>query len=132
MDVCQEVKIQSANQGKHECLLYKIIRLLDLNNIRSTAYFNSKLHLFILSVLVWLIGCVFLFCFLQLDEEFLSRQEAQTQLVKCEEKVAELQAELQAYRSQVQRQTLYIVFFPRAMWGNAIFDSIMNPPLNPA
>ncbi|KAM8762959.1 protein diaphanous homolog 3-like isoform 1-T2 [Acanthopagrus schlegelii] len=34
------------------------------------------------------------------DEEFLSRQEAQTQLVKCEEKIAELQAELQAFRSQ--------------------------------
>ncbi|KAM9764946.1 protein diaphanous homolog 3-like [Menidia menidia] len=34
------------------------------------------------------------------DEEFLSRQEAQAQLVKCEEKVAELQAELQAFRSQ--------------------------------
>uniref|UniRef100_I3J5A4 Diaphanous-related formin 3 n=1 Tax=Oreochromis niloticus TaxID=8128 RepID=I3J5A4_ORENI len=34
------------------------------------------------------------------DEEFLSRQEAQAQLVKCEEKIAELQAELQAFRSQ--------------------------------
>ncbi|XP_030271041.1 protein diaphanous homolog 3 isoform X2 [Sparus aurata] len=34
------------------------------------------------------------------DEEFLSRQEAQTQLLKCEEKIAELQAELQAFRSQ--------------------------------
>ncbi|XP_076586660.1 protein diaphanous homolog 3-like [Chaetodon auriga] len=34
------------------------------------------------------------------DEEFLGRQEAQTQLVKCEEKIAELQAELQAFRSQ--------------------------------
>ncbi|XP_026176024.1 protein diaphanous homolog 3 isoform X3 [Mastacembelus armatus] len=33
-------------------------------------------------------------------EEFLSRQEAQAQLVKCEEKIAELQAELQAFRSQ--------------------------------
>lgn len=38
----------------------------------------------------------------QFDEEFLSRQEAQTQLVKCEEKNAELQAELQAFRSQVR------------------------------
>ncbi|XP_070683835.1 protein diaphanous homolog 3-like [Pempheris klunzingeri] len=34
------------------------------------------------------------------DEEFLSRQEAQAQLVKCEEKIAGLQAELQAFRSQ--------------------------------
>ncbi|XP_041847658.1 protein diaphanous homolog 3-like isoform X2 [Melanotaenia boesemani] len=34
------------------------------------------------------------------DEEFLSRQEAQTQLVKCEEKIAELQTELQAFKSQ--------------------------------
>ncbi|XP_035507918.1 protein diaphanous homolog 3-like [Morone saxatilis] len=38
------------------------------------------------------------------DEEFLSRQEAQTQLVKCEEKIADLQAELQAFRSQRQWQ----------------------------
>uniref|UniRef100_A0A3Q3XDH0 Uncharacterized protein n=1 Tax=Mola mola TaxID=94237 RepID=A0A3Q3XDH0_MOLML len=34
------------------------------------------------------------------DEEFLNRQDAQTQLVKCEEKIAELQAELQAFKSQ--------------------------------
>ncbi|XP_042287035.1 protein diaphanous homolog 3-like isoform X6 [Thunnus maccoyii] len=34
------------------------------------------------------------------DEEFLSRQEAQAQLVKCEEKITELQAELQAFRTQ--------------------------------
>ncbi|XP_059208190.1 protein diaphanous homolog 3-like [Centropristis striata] len=34
------------------------------------------------------------------DEEFLSRQEAQAQLVKCDEKIAELEAELQAFRSQ--------------------------------
>ncbi|XP_030017284.1 protein diaphanous homolog 3-like isoform X2 [Sphaeramia orbicularis] len=34
------------------------------------------------------------------DEEFLSKQEAQAQLVKCEEKISELQAELQAFRSQ--------------------------------
>ncbi|XP_039988200.1 protein diaphanous homolog 3-like isoform X2 [Xiphias gladius] len=36
----------------------------------------------------------------KVDEEFVSRQEAQAQLVKCEEKIAELQAELQAFRSQ--------------------------------
>ncbi|XP_037607789.1 protein diaphanous homolog 3-like isoform X2 [Sebastes umbrosus] len=34
------------------------------------------------------------------DDEFLSRQEAQAQLVKCDEKITELQAELQAFRSQ--------------------------------
>ncbi|KAM4744231.1 protein diaphanous homolog 3-like isoform 3-T3 [Anableps anableps] len=34
------------------------------------------------------------------DEEFLSRQEAQAQLTKCEEQIAGLQAELQAFRSQ--------------------------------
>ncbi|XP_077375711.1 protein diaphanous homolog 3-like isoform X2 [Festucalex cinctus] len=36
----------------------------------------------------------------KLDEEFLKRQEAQAQLVKGEEKIAELQAELQAFKSQ--------------------------------
>uniref|UniRef100_A0A8C2X004 Diaphanous-related formin 3 n=1 Tax=Cyclopterus lumpus TaxID=8103 RepID=A0A8C2X004_CYCLU len=35
------------------------------------------------------------------SEEFLSRQQAQAQLVKCDEKISELQAELQAFRSQV-------------------------------
>uniref|UniRef100_A0A8C2WUN1 Mitochondrial fission regulator n=1 Tax=Cyclopterus lumpus TaxID=8103 RepID=A0A8C2WUN1_CYCLU len=35
------------------------------------------------------------------EEEFLSRQQAQAQLVKCDEKISELQAELQAFRSQV-------------------------------
>lgn len=39
--------------------------------------------------------------YFQFDEEFLSRQEAQAQLIKCEEKVAELQAELQTFRTQV-------------------------------
>ncbi|XP_061671073.1 protein diaphanous homolog 3-like isoform X2 [Syngnathoides biaculeatus] len=34
------------------------------------------------------------------DEEFLKRQETQAQLVKGEEKIAELQAELQAFKSQ--------------------------------
>lgn len=45
--------------------------------------------------------------FVQFDEEFLSRQDAEAQLVKCEEKIAELQAELQAFRSQV---IVYISF----------------------
>ncbi|XP_061618855.1 protein diaphanous homolog 3-like isoform X3 [Phyllopteryx taeniolatus] len=36
----------------------------------------------------------------KLDEEFFKRQEAQAQLVKGEEKIAELQAELQAFKSQ--------------------------------
>uniref|UniRef100_A0A671T526 Protein diaphanous homolog 3-like n=1 Tax=Sinocyclocheilus anshuiensis TaxID=1608454 RepID=A0A671T526_9TELE len=35
------------------------------------------------------------------DEEFLGRQEAQAQLLKREEKINELEAELQAYRNQV-------------------------------
>ncbi|XP_067352242.1 protein diaphanous homolog 3-like isoform X2 [Channa argus] len=34
------------------------------------------------------------------DEEFLSRQEAQAQLAECDKKIAELQTELQAFRSQ--------------------------------
>uniref|UniRef100_A0A671XV40 Diaphanous-related formin 3 n=1 Tax=Sparus aurata TaxID=8175 RepID=A0A671XV40_SPAAU len=42
------------------------------------------------------------------DEEFLSRQEAQTQLLKCEEKIAELQAELQAFRSQVHYLFIFV------------------------
>lgn len=34
------------------------------------------------------------------DEEFLSRQEAQAQVKKCEERISELQAELQAFTTQ--------------------------------
>lgn len=37
-----------------------------------------------------------------MDEEFLNRQEAQSELAKCEEKIVELQAELQAFKSQVR------------------------------
>lgn len=44
----------------------------------------------------------------QFDEEFLNRQEAQSQSVKYEEKIVELQAELQAFRSQVTAFTLFI------------------------
>ncbi|KAM6979926.1 protein diaphanous homolog 3-like [Aplochiton taeniatus] len=40
------------------------------------------------------------------DEEFLSRQDAQAQLVKSEEKISELQAELQAFRSQTPDSSL--------------------------
>uniref|UniRef100_A0A8C6U6K2 Diaphanous-related formin 3 n=1 Tax=Neogobius melanostomus TaxID=47308 RepID=A0A8C6U6K2_9GOBI len=35
------------------------------------------------------------------DEEFLSRQEAQAQVTKCEENISELQAELQIFKTQV-------------------------------
>uniref|UniRef100_A0A3Q4HM28 Diaphanous-related formin 3 n=1 Tax=Neolamprologus brichardi TaxID=32507 RepID=A0A3Q4HM28_NEOBR len=56
------------------------------------------------------------------DEEFLSRQEAQAQLVKCEEKIAELQAELQAFRSQV---FLYISFYSK---GDVRFPPPPPPP----
>ncbi|RXN34009.1 diaphanous -like protein [Labeo rohita] len=40
------------------------------------------------------------FIFKLFDEEFLGRQEAQAQLLKREEKINELEAELQAYRTQ--------------------------------
>ncbi len=44
------------------------------------------------------VDMVFVF---QFDEEFLGRQEVQAQLLKREEKINELEAELQAYRNQV-------------------------------
>uniref|UniRef100_A0A8C6M0Z7 Diaphanous-related formin 3 n=1 Tax=Nothobranchius furzeri TaxID=105023 RepID=A0A8C6M0Z7_NOTFU len=46
------------------------------------------------------------------DEEFLSRQEAQAQLVKCEEQISELQAELQAFRSQPCKSSIALQFKP--------------------
>uniref|UniRef100_A0A672KCS6 Protein diaphanous homolog 3-like n=1 Tax=Sinocyclocheilus grahami TaxID=75366 RepID=A0A672KCS6_SINGR len=45
------------------------------------------------------------------DEEFLGRQEAQAQLLKREEKINELEAELQAYRNQVPLLfSLFVLF----------------------
>lgn len=44
---------------------------------------------------------------LQLDEEFMARQEAQAHLLKKEEKINELEAELQAYRNQVSKLSLF-------------------------
>uniref|UniRef100_A0A669C2D6 Diaphanous-related formin 3 n=1 Tax=Oreochromis niloticus TaxID=8128 RepID=A0A669C2D6_ORENI len=60
------------------------------------------------------------------DEEFLSRQEAQAQLVKCEEKIAELQAELQAFRSQV---FLYSSFYSKrdALSSSTIPSGVPSP-----
>lgn len=43
-----------------------------------------------------------------MDEEFLNRQEAQSELAKCEEKIVELQAELQAFKSQVRGLLLFL------------------------
>uniref|UniRef100_A0A7N8WUU2 Diaphanous-related formin 3 n=1 Tax=Mastacembelus armatus TaxID=205130 RepID=A0A7N8WUU2_9TELE len=57
-------------------------------------------------------------------EEFLSRQEAQAQLVKCEEKIAELQAELQAFRSQVHA-------FPSGPPPPAPASAVSAPPPPP-
>ncbi|XP_051234219.1 protein diaphanous homolog 3-like isoform X4 [Dicentrarchus labrax] len=59
------------------------------------------------------------------DEEFLSRQEAQTQLVKCEEKIAELQAELQAFRSQFGA-------VPVGLSSAHVGQSLPSGPLPPA
>uniref|UniRef100_A0A8C6U4N4 Diaphanous-related formin 3 n=1 Tax=Neogobius melanostomus TaxID=47308 RepID=A0A8C6U4N4_9GOBI len=46
------------------------------------------------------------------DEEFLSRQEAQAQVTKCEENISELQAELQIFKTQV---IFPIVFITKLM-----------------
>ncbi|XP_008273742.1 protein diaphanous homolog 3 [Stegastes partitus] len=58
------------------------------------------------------------------DEEFLSRQEAQAQLVKCEEKIAELQAELQAFRSQFGAVPVALT---SAQAGQALSSSAFPP-----
>ncbi|KAI3377529.1 hypothetical protein L3Q82_008695 [Scortum barcoo] len=62
---------------------------------------------------------------LPFDEEFLSRQEAQAQLVKCEEKIGELQAELQAFRSQFGAVP---VGLSSAHAGQALSSSTPVPP----
>lgn len=57
---------------------------------------------------------------LQFDEEFLGRQEAQAQLLKREEKINELEVELQAYRNQVSM--LFFLFVLAT--SVTIFDGI--------
>jgi len=65
----------------------------------------------------WFCFCVLVFviCWygfaLQLDEEFLGRQEAQAQMLKREEKINELEAELQAYRNQVSMHISFSLFW---------------------
>ncbi len=56
--------------------------------------------MFLFVVFFFFISVDMVFVF-QFDEEFLGRQEAQAQLLKREEKINELEAELQAYRNQV-------------------------------
>ncbi|KAM8894432.1 protein diaphanous homolog 3-like isoform 2-T2 [Spinachia spinachia] len=61
----------------------------------------------------------------KLEEEFLSRQQAQAQLVKCDEQIAELQAELQAFRSQFGSVP---VVLSSAHVGQASSSSKLAPP----
>uniref|UniRef100_A0A4W6D6J6 Diaphanous-related formin 3 n=1 Tax=Lates calcarifer TaxID=8187 RepID=A0A4W6D6J6_LATCA len=76
------------------------------------------------------------------DEEFVGRQEAQAQLVQCEEKLAELQAELQAFRSQFGavpanlssahvRQSLSSSSFPPGPHPPAPAPGLPTPPPPP-
>uniref|UniRef100_A0A673BHD8 Diaphanous-related formin 3 n=1 Tax=Sphaeramia orbicularis TaxID=375764 RepID=A0A673BHD8_9TELE len=61
------------------------------------------------------------------DEEFLSKQEAQAQLVKCEEKISELQAELQAFRSQPSPSSTLVSGPP----ASASAPGVVAPPPPP-
>uniref|UniRef100_A0A671PU91 Protein diaphanous homolog 3-like n=1 Tax=Sinocyclocheilus anshuiensis TaxID=1608454 RepID=A0A671PU91_9TELE len=56
----------------------------------------------------------------KLDEEFLGRQEAQAQLLKKEEKINELEAEIQSYRNQVPM----LLFFFILTTSVTVFDGI--------
>ncbi|XP_072321753.1 protein diaphanous homolog 3-like [Eucyclogobius newberryi] len=60
------------------------------------------------------------------DEEFLSRQEAQAQVTKCEEKISELQAELQTFKTQFGA-----VSVSPASAGQALPSSPCGPRLQP-
>uniref|UniRef100_A0A8C1J2J5 Diaphanous-related formin 3 n=1 Tax=Cyprinus carpio TaxID=7962 RepID=A0A8C1J2J5_CYPCA len=65
----------------------------------------------------------------KLDEEFLGRQEAQAQLLKKEEKINELEAELQSYRNQVPM--LFFFFSVPALSSTASSLCPHAPPLLP-
>uniref|UniRef100_A0AAV2LU10 Diaphanous-related formin 3 n=1 Tax=Knipowitschia caucasica TaxID=637954 RepID=A0AAV2LU10_KNICA len=60
------------------------------------------------------------------DEELLGRQEANAQVTKCEEKISELQAELQAFKSQFGA-----VSVPPVPSGQVLPSSPCDPRLQP-
>lgn len=60
------------------------------------------------------------------DEEFLNRQVAQSELAKCEEKIAELQAELEAFRTQVKDPCYVLLFFIGSRVGALLFNLALN------
>uniref|UniRef100_A0A6Q2XTK1 Diaphanous-related formin 3 n=1 Tax=Esox lucius TaxID=8010 RepID=A0A6Q2XTK1_ESOLU len=62
---------------------------------------------------------------LKFDEEYLGRQEAQAQLLSCEEKINELQAELLAFRSQVTHS----IPLPYSLPTPPLPYSLPTPPL---
>lgn len=64
------------------------------------------------------------------DEEFLGRQEAQAQLLKREEKISELEAELQAYRNQFGAVpgVLPSMQTVQALSGTSSFPPVPPPP----
>uniref|UniRef100_A0A8C6WU02 Diaphanous-related formin 3 n=1 Tax=Neogobius melanostomus TaxID=47308 RepID=A0A8C6WU02_9GOBI len=72
------------------------------------------------------------------DEEFLSRQEAQAQVTKCEENISELQAELQIFKTQVIFPIVFItkLMIPTLVLVNfacfLFFNSPNSPPPPPA
>uniref|UniRef100_A0A673H8W2 Protein diaphanous homolog 3-like n=1 Tax=Sinocyclocheilus rhinocerous TaxID=307959 RepID=A0A673H8W2_9TELE len=66
----------------------------------------------------------------KLDEEFLGRQEAQAQLLKKEEKINELEAEIQSYRNQVPMLLFFILSVP-ALSSTASSLCPPAPPLPP-
>ncbi|RXM27941.1 Protein diaphanous-like 3 [Acipenser ruthenus] len=64
------------------------------------------------------------------DEEFMARQEAQAELLKREEKINELEAELQAFRSQtLLLLSLDLITDPYPQTGNCSFKQFPPPPL---
>ncbi|MGH0154362.1 UNVERIFIED_CONTAM: hypothetical protein FKN15_072931 [Acipenser sinensis] len=63
------------------------------------------------------------------DEEFMARQEAQAELLKREEKINELEAELQAFRSQFGAVPVGVPTL-RSLQGS-VFNSSPPPPPPP-
>ncbi|XP_052365242.1 protein diaphanous homolog 3-like, partial [Oncorhynchus keta] len=68
---------------------------------------------------------------LKFDEEYLGRQEAQAQLLKSEEKINELQAELLAFKSQFGAVAPSSARPSQAGFPSSAFPSLPPPPSGP-
>lgn len=95
------------NRNGPECVSWCVLHSVDVpsgyseDNLLLTymcLFAFTSVHVFVICTQTWLSS------FLQFDEEFSARQEAQAESQKKEEKIKELEEKIQALESQVNPQ----------------------------